>query len=104
MHLSQARLVLVSAPAGFGKTTLLSEWLALSPTPVAWLALDPADNDPARFLRYLAAAIRRVLPSAGEDAIAALRSLPGQPAAPILTSLLNDLHDCPGGLILVLDD
>ena len=59
-------LTLVCTPAGFGKTTLLGEWVRSSPRPVAWLSLDEGDNDPARFWRYVAAALDRVRPGIGE--------------------------------------
>src|SRR5215217_7511313 len=76
------RLVLVSAPAGFGKTTLLSDWLTAgvdSATRVAWLSLDEADNDPRRFLEELVASLRTGATEAGSDALALLetpRALP----------------------------
>jgi LuxR family maltose regulon positive regulatory protein len=68
------RLILVCAPAGFGKTTLLSEWVATLPRSVAWLSLDEGDNDPARFLSYLVAALRTIAPNMGEGVLGALGS------------------------------
>ena len=68
------RLILVSAPAGFGKTTLLSEWVAGCGRPAAWLSLDEGDNDPARFLAYLVAALRTVAADIGEGVLGILRS------------------------------
>ena len=59
-------LIVISAPAGFGKTTLLSEWLQHLSLPIAWLSLDPADNDVARFLTYLSAALQKIHPEAGQ--------------------------------------
>src|SRR5512146_2871300 len=59
------KLTLVSAPAGFGKTTLVSEWLRLVKFQAAWMSLDEGDNDPARFLAYLIAALRRIQPGFG---------------------------------------
>jgi LuxR family maltose regulon positive regulatory protein len=56
------KLILVCAPAGFGKSTLLSEWVATLPRPAAWLSLDEGDNDPTRFLTYLVAALRTIAP------------------------------------------
>jgi LuxR family transcriptional regulator, maltose regulon positive regulatory protein len=70
------KLTLVSAPAGFGKTTLLGEWVAGLSRPAAWLSLDEGDNDPARFLAYLVAALRTIAPKIGEGALGALLSPP----------------------------
>lgn len=102
----ESALTLVSAPAGFGKTTLLAEWLADAVTAdrsVAWLSLDPRDNDPARFWAYLLAALDRALPGIGADARAVLES--SQPATEaVLATLLNSLDDVAGDLAVVLDD
>jgi LuxR family maltose regulon positive regulatory protein len=106
----EAALTLVSAPAGFGKTTLLTEWLAewLAGSPAggrsaAWLSLDERDNDPALFWRYLVAALDTVAPGVGSSALALLQS--AQPAAEaVLVTLLNDLGAIPDDVVLVLDD
>src|SRR5215471_1612608 len=97
-------LALISAPAGFGKTTLVSEWVVGCQRPVAWLSLDEGDNDPIRFLTYFVAALQRVAPVVGEGVLKALQS--PQPPSPesILTTLLNDLTTVPDHFILVLDD
>src|SRR5215469_14664681 len=89
-------LILISAPPGFGKTTLVSQWLAGCPLPAAWLSLDAGENDPARFLTYLVAAVQTLAPTLGEGVVTLLHS--PQPPAPaaLLTALLNDLstlHD-----------
>lgn len=98
------KLVLVSAPAGFGKSTLVREWVAACGWPVAWLSLDEADGDPASFLTYLVAALQTILPAVGAGALVALQS-PQRPAAEsILTTLLNEIAAVPGRFILVLDD
>ena len=99
-------LTIVSAPAGFGKTTLLGEWLAgaAQAVPAAWLSLDEDDNDPVRFLTYIVAAINRVQKSVGSAALALLRSPLPPPTKAVFTSLLNDLGSVPGDLFLVLDD
>src|SRR5512137_1415363 len=60
------KLTLISAPAGFGKTTLVSEWAANCARPVAWLSLDAGDNDPAYFLNYFVAALQSIMPNIGE--------------------------------------
>src|SRR5436190_21953154 len=67
------KLTLISAPAGFGKTTLVSAWVAASDRQVAWLSLDEADSDPTRFLTYLVAAVRTIAPNLGEGVLAALQ-------------------------------
>ena len=72
--LCSRKLTLISAPAGFGKTTLVSEWVAGCERPVAWLSLDEGDNDPARFLTYLVAALQTIAPKIGEGVLGALQS------------------------------
>src|SRR6266566_6227082 len=62
-------LILIAAPAGFGKTTLVSEWVAGCQRPTAWLSLDKGDNDPIRFLTYLVAALRTVAATIGEKVL-----------------------------------
>src|ERR671932_353854 len=59
------KLTLISAPAGFGKTTLISEWVAACSRPTAWLSLDEGENDPTRFLTYLVAALQTIAPALG---------------------------------------
>ena len=102
------KLTLISAPAGFGKTTLLVEWLrelADGEGSVAWLSLDEGDNDPARFLSYLVAALRRTVGEGfGEGVLAALRS-PEPPRIEALSAaFINELAALPGELTIVLDD
>ncbi len=121
----QRKLTLISAPAGFGKTTLVSEWVnelrGSRPganedsrgnsanvqdvnVPVAWLSLDEGDNDPTRFLLYLIAVLQTVAPQIGTGLVAALQS-PQPPATEvILTALLNELTTLAGPFVLVLDD
>jgi LuxR family maltose regulon positive regulatory protein len=98
------RLTLLSAPAGFGKTTLLSEWAAQLPDRAAWLSLDKEDNDQARFWTYVVAALQTVHTGLGQDALQLLQA-PQQPATQaILTGLLNQVTALPQRVILVLDD
>jgi LuxR family transcriptional regulator, maltose regulon positive regulatory protein len=97
-------LTVVSAPAGFGKTTLLIDWLAHTGRPAAWLSLDSGDRSPPRLLAYLIAALQSRAPAVGAAALAALRSAQPPPVDTLLTMLLNDLADLPDDLILVLDD
>ena len=98
------RLALVSAPAGFGKTTLVAEWLSGVDYAYAWLALDEEDNDPARFLAYLVAALRQVDPNVGQAALAMMQSPQLPPPQALLTALINDVAAVPFHFILVLDD
>jgi LuxR family transcriptional regulator, maltose regulon positive regulatory protein len=101
------KLTLISAPAGFGKTTLLVEWLRErgdGERAVAWLSLDEADNDPTRFLSYLVAAIGTVQEGIGEDILSSLR-FPEWPRIEAVTAaLVNDLAALPEEVTLVLDD
>jgi LuxR family maltose regulon positive regulatory protein len=98
------KLTLVSAPAGFGKTTLVSEWLSGVERPVAWLSLDEEDNDPVRFSTYLIAALQTVDPNVGQAAQAMLQSPQPPPPEPFLASLINDVAGTPSPFVLVLDD
>ncbi|SHN74871.1 LuxR family transcriptional regulator, maltose regulon positive regulatory protein [Geodermatophilus obscurus] len=105
-RLDESSLAVVSAPAGFGKTTLLTEWLASLPAQqrsVAWLSLDQRDNDPALFWTYLVAALRTAAPEMGAGTLALLESTPSSLDA-VLTTLANDLSGISGDLVLVLDD
>jgi LuxR family maltose regulon positive regulatory protein len=101
----QAKLCLVDAPAGFGKTTLLAEWYATDGKGrVAWLSLDEGDNDPTRFWGYVVEALRTVEPGAGGAALQALRRTSLDHERVVLGSLLNDLSGLASPLVLVLDD
>jgi LuxR family maltose regulon positive regulatory protein len=98
------KLTLISAPAGFGKTTLLLSWLQTVRMPVAWLSLDLPDHEPYRFLRYLIGALQTLNPDLGQTALLALQG--NQPSAPeaIMTALINDLLALQDTFVLVLDD
>src|SRR5690348_7010433 len=98
------KLTLISAPAGFGKTTLISEWLAGGPRLAAWLSLDEGENDSTRFLTYLVAAVQTIAPTIGEGMSGVLQSPQPPPAESILTALLNDLTTIQDPFVLVLDD
>lgn len=123
----QCKLTLVAAPAGFGKTTLLSAWIYQQaeagaqneevnaavhhpssfiphPSKVAWLSLDAGDNDLPRFLSYLIAALQTVAPQVGAVALSVLQAPQPPPAESVLTALLNELAAVPDDLVLVLDD
>ncbi len=98
------RLTLVSAPAGFGKTTLVGEWVAGCGRPTAWLSLDEGDSDLSRFLTYLIAALQTVAPGIGERITTVLQSPEAPPLESTLTALLNDITTIPSDVVLVLDD
>jgi LuxR family maltose regulon positive regulatory protein len=98
------KLTLVSAPAGFGKTTLISEWVAGLQRPAAWLSLDERDNDPIRFLTYFVAALRTIAANVGEGMLGALGSPQPPPTESILTALLNEITAIEDDFVLVLDD
>ena len=100
------RVVLVAAPAGFGKTTLLTQWLAHAAEHgmrIAWLSLDASDSQPQEFLAHLVAALQAVDTEVGSDA-AALVGQPDPPIADAVVSLINDLDVLAGPTIVVLDD
>src|SRR5512143_723767 len=88
---SGCKLTLISASAGFGKTTLVSEWVAGCERPVAWLSLGEGDNDPTRFLTYLVAALQTIMANIGEGVLGALQSPQPPPTQSILTTLLNEI-------------
>ncbi len=103
------KLTLLSAPAGFGKTTLVSEWIAgcdrFEPkVRVAWLSLDEGDNDPTRFLTCLIAALQTIVTNIGAGMQSALQSTPPPSTESILTTLLNEITNVSDSFILVLDD
>jgi LuxR family transcriptional regulator, maltose regulon positive regulatory protein len=107
------KLTLISASAGFGKTTLVSEWIAgpwyrppgqVCGRPVAWLSLDEGDNDPTRFLIYLVTSLQTIMVNIGEGVLSALQAPQPPSIASILTTLLNEIATIPDNFILVLDD
>ncbi len=98
------KLTLISAPAGFGKTTLVSEWVSGCQRPVAWLSLDEGDNDPPRFLTYLVAALQTIAAHIGKGVLGVLQSPQSPPTESILTALLNEVATVPDNFVLVLDD
>jgi LuxR family maltose regulon positive regulatory protein len=102
------KLTLVSAPAGFGKTTLLSAWIAaprqLLEQSAAWLSLDDGEKDPTRFLMYLVAALQTIAPAIGEGVLGALQSPQPPPVESMLMALLNEITTIPDDFVLVLED
>ena len=106
-HLNEglaSKLTVISAPPGYGKTTLLAEWLDGLQRPIAWLSLDEGDNDPVQFLRYLVASVQRIDQDIGSSILDAL----GSPKKPnldnLITPLVNDITNVCPTLLLVLDD
>jgi len=102
----QGRLILVSAPAGFGKTTLVAEWAAQCRQSclVSWVHLDESDNEPTRFVSYLVAALQSHRPDLGEATLTGLHATPPAPMEAALTSLVNEIDSLEQKLILILDD
>jgi len=114
----QRKLTLISASAGFGKTTLVSEWIASCERPIAWLSLDEGDNDSTQFLTYLIAALQTlplrsprreskvegVATKLGEGVLGTLQSPQPPPIESILTALINEITTIPDNFIFVLDD
>jgi LuxR family maltose regulon positive regulatory protein len=97
-------LVLVCTPAGFGKTTLLADWATRANLPVAWLSLDPLDNDPARFWRYVVAALDRACGGLAEQVLPQLTGPGGLSSQGMVTALLSQLEAPGAELALVVDD
>ena len=103
------KLTLISAPAGFGKTTLVSEWVqamggATPPIAAAWLSLDESDNHATRFLTYLVAALQTIEANIAKGVSGALQSPQPPPIEAVLTSLTNEIDVIPDRIVLVLDD
>jgi LuxR family maltose regulon positive regulatory protein len=85
------KLTLISAPAGFGKTSLISEWVHGCHLPAAWISLDEGDSDPARFIAYLIAALQKIKTGFGERLLDALQSPQPLPSESLLPTLLNEI-------------
>jgi LuxR family maltose regulon positive regulatory protein len=105
----EQKLTLISAPAGFGKTTLVSEWIAerrkhREPPPIAWVALDAGDNDPVRFWRYVLTACQTFDANISESALTLLSNSPQPPFDVLLTMFINKAALLPNRVVLVLED
>ena len=103
----ERKLILVSAPAGCGKTTVLAEWVAATPASeqsAAWVSLDQSDNDPALFWAYFIAALQTVRPGVGESALSLLHSPQPPPIESVLTTLINEINAIQDDFALILDD
>jgi LuxR family transcriptional regulator, maltose regulon positive regulatory protein len=97
-------LILVSAPAGYGKTTLVSSWLKAKNIPSAWLSLDEGDNDPVRFLQYLLASLVPIAPGIEADMAGMLQGIQPSQFESVINLLANELASCSAPFVLVLDD
>jgi LuxR family maltose regulon positive regulatory protein len=100
----ERKFTLISAPAGFGKTTLLVEWIHQKKKPIAWFSVDKKDNDPVHFLTYVIAGLQTLEAGIGKAALTLLRSPQPPPLESILINLINDISCIPTGATLVLDD
>ncbi len=104
----QRSLTFISAPAGYGKTTLLANWANGCGMPVAWVSVDEGDNEPARFLTYLVTALENALPEPGRRACRPILSVLQSPRPfslqSVLAMLINELSTAPHKAILILDD
>ncbi len=99
---SQRKLILVAAPAGYGKTTLISSWLHETNIPSAWLSLDEDDNDPIRFFQYFITALQRIIPTIGGDLMGMLQER--QSFDTPINLLINEITSHAEPFALVLDD
>lgn len=106
--MAQNRLILICAPAGYGKTTLVGDWIrrlqASGGPAAAWLSLDEGDNDPAVFFSYFFACLQKIIPGTGEEARSLLESPQRPPIPALLSGIVNDLAASGAEIILVLDD
>ncbi|MBT8331462.1 MAG: LuxR family transcriptional regulator, partial [Deltaproteobacteria bacterium] len=98
------KLTLISAPAGFGKTTLLVDWIHSHKIPAAWFSVDKADNDPLHFLSYVILGLQTLEAGIGKAALTMLQSPQPPPIEPMLINLINDLSRIPNEMALVVDD
>ena len=98
------RFTLISAPAGYGKTSLLADWLDQNQLPAAWLTLDEGDNDIVYFMKYLAASLQKINQNIGRAAVSMLASPHAPDYRTILTSLINDILAEKNDFVLILDD
>jgi len=100
----RGKLTLVSAPAGFGKTSLVAAWRKKCETPLAWVSLDEEDNEPLRFLDYLIGALQMVDEELGDESAELLRRSSAPPVKVVLTSLLNEINAYDKEFVMAFDD
>lgn len=101
---SDGKLTLVSAPAGYGKTTMIEDWVKTIETPFAWLSLDVWDNDPIQFLTYFVAALQRIDKTIGQTVVRTLQSTKPPPLQALVTKLITEVTDFSNSFILIVDD
>ena len=101
---ANGKLTLISAPAGYGKSTLISEWIASSKRPTAWLSLDDSDNDIAGFFSYLIAALQGINPDIGVEPQSILEAGADPPIENLLAARVNDITTSTPPFVMVLDD
>lgn len=98
------KLTLIAAPAGFGKTTVLSKWVSQSKLPVAWISVDQGDNDPIYFINYIIAALQKIETEFGEEVLSSLKTPQRPPIDSIIIHLIQEIENIPEDFVLVLDD
>jgi len=98
------KLTLISAPAGFGKTTFLTQWVSQVDVPVAWVSIDANDSDPTRFLRYVIAALQSISPGAGRHSLPVMLSPEQMPVEAVVTHLIQEMAEISSEMVLALDD
>jgi LuxR family maltose regulon positive regulatory protein len=97
-------LILISAPAGYGKTTLVSSWLKDLHVPSTWLSLDEGDNDPIRFLQNFLAALHKIIPALQPDLISTFQGMKPDPFTALMNFLINEIAVCEAPFVFVIDD
>jgi len=98
------KLTLISAPAGYGKTTLLTQWITQNKLPTAWISLEKGESDPVQFMRYVIIALRSIEPNIGKAAWASFQSPQQVPIGTVIISLVDEIVNISNEFILVLDD
>ncbi|RPI83617.1 MAG: helix-turn-helix transcriptional regulator, partial [Chloroflexi bacterium] len=101
---AERKLTLIAAPAGFGKTTLLSEWTQQNPQNIAWISIDKNDKDPNMFWTYFITSLQHIYPQLGDKPLTLLHSSQAPPITSILTALINEISAIPEDITVVIDD
>ncbi len=98
------KVVFVSAPAGFGKSSLMVEWVAQTKMPVAWVSLDKSENDPINFLSYLVSGVQSIYQNLGDTILGSLKSPISPSIENLLNAWINEISEHTGEFVLILDD